>query len=186
MQAFSGCRNLRTVEFLGSCSIGTHCFAGCDALISVVLPEATTVIPDESFRDCKCLSAVYMPPTVTEIGEGAFASCGVKARQFQFLRTPHEDITSDSALGYAASLHVPPKLAPRLHCVRREASPAAATTLEETNDGVLNIPPHVTRIHRKVLSGHVSRPFKATVFRPDGNHGMHRGRLLTQFVSPKS
>jgi hypothetical protein len=93
-EAFSGCKNLKRVEFpenlrwIGyrafiSCTslasietnagvIGERAFMGCENLSEVLLKNGVTEIHDEAFYDSSCQS-VFIPKTVEKIGKQAFS-----------------------------------------------------------------------------------------------------------------
>lgn len=75
--AFSGCKSLKNVFFLGTqeVTIGNYCFEDCTALQRVVLSVNTTKIGDGCFSNCKSLKKIYIPKTVTEIGVNPFSGC---------------------------------------------------------------------------------------------------------------
>ena len=51
------------------------CFAGCDSLTTVILPDTLQVIEDGAFEDCTALRGIYIPDSVTYIGAEAFSGC---------------------------------------------------------------------------------------------------------------
>lgn len=55
--------------------IAENCFADCDGLTAIILPESVTVIGDNAFRGCDALRGVYIPEGVLSIGSGALAEC---------------------------------------------------------------------------------------------------------------
>ncbi|MBQ7567185.1 leucine-rich repeat domain-containing protein, partial [bacterium] len=53
----------------GVTSIGDNAFEGCQALVSVTLPDSVTEIGKEAFMCCESLVSVTMPNSVLTIGE---------------------------------------------------------------------------------------------------------------------
>ena len=64
--------------------IGKDCFADCDLLTTVILPESVTYIDDFAFNTCEDLEYVYIPDGVTYIGEQAFDYC----YELSYIRIP--------------------------------------------------------------------------------------------------
>ena len=54
-------------------SVGQGAFAGCDALVEVVMP--TCQMGDAVFADCKALKTVKIAPSITEIPAATFKGC---------------------------------------------------------------------------------------------------------------
>lgn len=50
-------------------------FSHCKKLIRIVIPNNTTVIPDEMFKECSALRKVEIPETVSQIGNEVFKDC---------------------------------------------------------------------------------------------------------------
>lgn len=55
--------------------LGNGCFAGCEALVDVTLPDGLKVIPNNTFRGCSNLPSISLPSGITSIGFCAFAEC---------------------------------------------------------------------------------------------------------------
>lgn len=73
-----GCNGFRNVVFADDCTIdtiGVECFADCDIITSVVLPDTVTVIDDYAFNTCEDLEYIYMPEGLQSIGSSAFDYC---------------------------------------------------------------------------------------------------------------
>ena len=73
-----GCNGFRTVVFDENCTIdtiGDSCFADCDIITSVVLPDTVTTISDYAFNTCEDLEYIYLPEGLTNIGVSAFDYC---------------------------------------------------------------------------------------------------------------
>ena len=56
-------------------SIGVGCFAGCEELTTIFLPDTVTVISPMAFSGCTGLRGLYLPDGVELIGKDAFAMC---------------------------------------------------------------------------------------------------------------
>lgn len=56
-------------------AIGNEAFAGCDKLISVIIPVNVTTIGDHAFANCDKLTNVALPPGLTGLGDFAFNNC---------------------------------------------------------------------------------------------------------------
>ena len=73
-----GCNGFRTVVFADDCTIdtiGESCFADCDIITSVVLPDTVTTIEDYAFNTCEDLEYIYLPEGLRTIGSCAFDYC---------------------------------------------------------------------------------------------------------------
>ena len=57
-------------------ALSNSCFADCDSLVTVHLPEGLRSIGDGAFAGCDNLRGIKLPETVTYIGSLAFANCG--------------------------------------------------------------------------------------------------------------
>jgi len=73
--AFADCPNLTKVTCKGGETIGYSAFRGCEALLSLTLPETLTTIDDSAFYGCTMLGTVKIPSSVTAIGTDAFMGC---------------------------------------------------------------------------------------------------------------
>lgn len=74
----AGVNGFSKVVFEEPCSIdriGEDCFADCDLLTVVILPDTVKYIDDYAFNTCEDLEYVYIPDGVTHIGEQAFDYC---------------------------------------------------------------------------------------------------------------
>lgn len=56
-------------------AISENCFADCDRLTTIILPETVTVIGDKAFAGCDALRGIYFPEGVLSVGNGALAQC---------------------------------------------------------------------------------------------------------------
>ena len=72
--AFYGCSKIKIINNLSSNikSFGSSCFAGCNGLTEVILPNSITAIPNYMFNDCDSLEKVTIPNSVIEIGDSIF------------------------------------------------------------------------------------------------------------------
>lgn len=81
--AFSGCKNLKNVNFSVSSSpllvseddpitIQNDAFASCESLSSINMPYGTTTIGRKAFKNCYGLKLIEIPETVVSIGYDAF------------------------------------------------------------------------------------------------------------------
>ena len=64
-----------TVDGVAVTGISQGCFADCDSLTTIILPETVTVIGDSAFAGCDALRGIYFPNGVSSIGAGALAQC---------------------------------------------------------------------------------------------------------------
>jgi len=55
--------------------IGDNCFAGCENITTVFLPDTITAIGSCAFSNCSALRGIYIPPSVDSIGDKAFLGC---------------------------------------------------------------------------------------------------------------
>ena len=65
-------------------SIGVGCFAGCEELTTIVLPETITIISPMAFSGCTGLRGLFLHNGVEVIGADAFADC----RNLEAIRIP--------------------------------------------------------------------------------------------------
>lgn len=77
--AFSGCSELRDIDFLPNSitTIGEWAFYGCDKLSSAKLPENLKRIEAYAFSLCSNLKNIDLPETLTNIGRSCFSSSGL-------------------------------------------------------------------------------------------------------------
>ena len=64
-----------TVDGVTVTGISRNCFADCDGLTTIILPETLTIIGDKAFAGCDALRGIYIPNGVLSIGAGALAQC---------------------------------------------------------------------------------------------------------------
>lgn len=65
-------------EYIGQeqiTSIGPGCFAGCDGLTTIILPQSVTIISPMAFSGCSALRGLHLPEGVRTIGPEAFSGC---------------------------------------------------------------------------------------------------------------
>lgn len=78
---------LRVPEQIGGVeitSIGVGCFAGCEELTTIVLPDTITIISPMAFSGCTALRGLFLPDGVQLIGRDAFSDC----RNLEAIRIP--------------------------------------------------------------------------------------------------
>ena len=74
-QSFSGCSNLKTIQFPPSLKyIGGSAFSGCSSLEKISLP-GLDYIGDGAFSYCTSLKEVRIPSTLQNVGDKAFRDC---------------------------------------------------------------------------------------------------------------
>ena len=74
--AFSGCRNLKSVEIPDSVTrISGWVFNDCRNLVSITIPDSVTSIGYSAFYNCTSLKSVTIPDSVTSIYNHAFDGC---------------------------------------------------------------------------------------------------------------
>lgn len=56
-------------------AISSECFAGCDQLTIVSLPNTVQSIGDSAFQNCSALRGLFVPASVSSIGAYAFSGC---------------------------------------------------------------------------------------------------------------
>ena len=75
-EAFSGCRNLRSVRISdGVAVIGESAFLECSSLETIVLPASLLSVPSRMCRGCYALRKADLPSRVRSIGFEAFSNC---------------------------------------------------------------------------------------------------------------
>ena len=75
-ETFSGCKQLRKVEFNeGLQKIGYRAFHGCVVLQKIKIPSTVIKIGNWAFRGCTGMKEVALNEGLTEIGNRAFTSC---------------------------------------------------------------------------------------------------------------
>lgn len=73
--AFSGCKNLLTVELPRSINtISKLAFYGCKSLTQIIIPDNVVSIGEMAFSDSGLLE-VIIPPSTASIGSSAFSGC---------------------------------------------------------------------------------------------------------------
>ena len=77
-EAYTGGSELtipNTVDGQTVTALEDSCFAGCDTLVSVVLPDSLTQIGSGAFRNCTSLRGIYIPASVVSLEREAFFGC---------------------------------------------------------------------------------------------------------------
>ena len=64
-----------SVDGMAVTGISQGCFADCDRLTTIILPETVTIIGDKAFSGCDNLRGIYIPEGVLSIGADALAGC---------------------------------------------------------------------------------------------------------------
>lgn len=64
-----------TVNGVTVTAISDGCFADCDRLTTVIIPESVTSIGANAFSGCNGLRGLYIPNGVTAVGAGALSGC---------------------------------------------------------------------------------------------------------------
>ena len=64
---------------LANNEIPDHALYGCTGLISLTIPNTTTLIGYAAFENCSGLTSIEIPESVTSIGPGAFYGCGLSS-----------------------------------------------------------------------------------------------------------
>lgn len=80
-------------------AIGNDAFSGCEAVISIQLPDSVTSIGDRAFYNCYALSSVVIPESVTMIGARAFNNC----RSLKCINVPDSATDIDGFAFYGCS-----------------------------------------------------------------------------------
>lgn len=85
-------------------------FSGASKLISVTLPSALTIVPDNAFTNCISLSSLDLPTGIKEIGNFAFDGC-ISLKDIKL----SENVTSIGAGAFRdcklfSSFQIPPRL----------------------------------------------------------------------------
>lgn len=68
------CKNLTSIRLSGGIK-ELDCFAGCESLKEVVIPEGVQTIAEDCFENCKSLEKVAFPSTLKRIYANAFSGC---------------------------------------------------------------------------------------------------------------
>lgn len=77
--AFASCHELFKVTMPGVEFIGKECFALCESLKEIILPETLGKIGKGAFACCKALEQINIPSHVKVIDKSAFRSSGLKS-----------------------------------------------------------------------------------------------------------
>lgn len=75
--AFSGCKNLKEINFNGDRieHIGSSAFQDCTNLQIIKLPNEVSIIEQEAFQNCEQLLSITLPSTLTYMSARVFAGC---------------------------------------------------------------------------------------------------------------
>lgn len=77
-KAYSGSSSITipdTVDGRSVTAISEGCFADCDWITTVVIPDTVTEIGSGAFANCTALRGIYLPEGLTYIGDKAFFCC---------------------------------------------------------------------------------------------------------------
>lgn len=73
---FANCQNLTTVILPDTLYyIGTYAFSGCTSLRGILIPESVEVIDARAFQGCTALEAISLQGTISAIGSDTFDGC---------------------------------------------------------------------------------------------------------------
>ena len=73
---FADCEGLKSIKLPdGITSIGGRCFYNCENLQSVDLPSGITSLGDDCFYGCSSLKSISLPDGITSLEEGCFSGC---------------------------------------------------------------------------------------------------------------
>lgn len=73
---FADCEGLKSIKLPdGITSIGGRCFYNCENLQSVDLPSGITSLGDDCFYGCSSLKSISLPDGITSLEEGCFSYC---------------------------------------------------------------------------------------------------------------
>ena len=98
---FSNLYKLVTVKLPNSTTIiGSHAFNECNNIENIVLPENLTEIGSSAFWNCSDLKSVQFPPMLKTIGGYAFYFCN----KLQEIELPGLETISDNAFYWCSSL----------------------------------------------------------------------------------
>lgn len=75
-RAFSGCKNLKTIEFEGDLlHVGTCAFKDCKNLTIYGLPGSVSYIGSEAFKNCSSITEFHATGKLLQIEEKVFQNC---------------------------------------------------------------------------------------------------------------
>ena len=73
---FADCEGLKSIKLPdGITSIGGRCFVYCENLQSVKLPSGITSLGTECFYNCSSLTSISLPSGITSLGDDCFNGC---------------------------------------------------------------------------------------------------------------
>ena len=73
---FADCEGLKSIKLPdGITSIGGRCFVYCENLQSVKLPSGITSLGTECFYNCSSLTSISLPSGITSLGDDCFLCC---------------------------------------------------------------------------------------------------------------
>lgn len=78
-RVFASCRKLFKVTMPGVEFIGKECFALCESLKEIILPETLGKIWEGAFAGCKALEEINIPSHLKIIDKSAFRNSGLKS-----------------------------------------------------------------------------------------------------------
>lgn len=75
---YTGSSELTVPAYIGGnpvLRLSAGCFADCDTITTVILPDTLQTIGNSSFQNCTALRGIFIPGSVTRIGSDAFLGC---------------------------------------------------------------------------------------------------------------
>ncbi len=106
--AFSGAKNLKTVNLSSATSLTSICnsaFKNCSQLTQITIPASLTVLEDSAFQDCYLLSSIKFEngSKLKTIGKFAFSDC-TALTQLDFGNTENLKVIGQDAFHFCENL----------------------------------------------------------------------------------